>query len=186
MNYDEGNKKIKLSGKLNKLHIFLRGGFIVPYQNTFNKYILNTIKLREEKLNLIVNIDNFKKSKGVLFFDNDEANTIQNKEYIRVDLNYNEKKLSVNTNTNNMENYYYNDHIIGTIEFLRINEILELNKAKGKDIIIKLIIVYKEYKNKKKEIKKGIYDKEKNKVIFEISKNNEEISIFDIKEMLIN
>ena len=186
MNYDEGNKKIKLSGKLNKLHIFLRGGFIVPYQNTFNKYILNTIKLREEKLNLIVNIDNFKKSKGVLFFDNDEANTIQNKEYIRVDLNYNEKKLSVNTNMNNMENYYYNDHIIGTIEFLRINEILELNKAKGKDIIIKLIIVYKEYKNKKKEIKKGIYDKEKNKVIFEISKNNEEISIFDIKEMLIN
>ena len=186
MNYDEGNKKIKLSGKLNKLHIFLRGGFIVPYQNTFNKYILNTIKLREEKLNLIVNIDNFKKSKGVLFFDNDEANTIQNKEYIRIDLNYNEKKLSVNTNMNNMENYYYNDHIIGTIEFLRINEILELNKAKGKDIIIKLIIVYKEYKNKKKEIKKGIYDKEKNKVIFEISKNNEEISIFDIKEMLIN
>ena len=185
MNYDEGNKKIKLSGELNKLHIFLRGGFIVPYQNTFNKYILNTIKLREEKLNLIVNIDNFKKSKGVLFFDNDEANTIQNKEYIRVDLNYNEKKLSVNTNTNNIENYYYNDHIIGTIEFLRINEILELNEAKGKDIIIKLIIVYKEYKNKKKEIKKGIYDKEKNKVIFEISKNNEEISIFDIKEMLI-
>ena len=185
MNYEEGNKKIKLSGKLDQLHIFLRGGYIVPYQNTFDKYILNTMKLREEKLNLIVNVDNLGKSKGVLFFDNDEINTIANKEYIRVDLYYNEQKLSVSTNKNNLENYNYNDHILGTIEFLRIDEILELNKTKDKDIIIKLIIVYNENINKKKQIKKGVYDKKNNKVIFEISKNKEEISIFDIKEFLI-
>ena len=84
-----------------------------------------------------------------------------------------------------MENYNYNDHILGTIEFLRIDEILELNKTKDKDIIIKLIIVYNENINKKKQIKKGVYDKKNNKVIFEISKNKEEISIFDIKEFLI-
>ena len=185
MNYEEGNKKIKLSGKLDQLHIFLRGGYIVPYQNTFDKYILNTMKLREEKLNLIVNVDNLGKSKGVLFFDNDEINTIANKEYIRVDLYYNEQKLSVSTNKNNLENYNYNDHILGTIEFFRIDEILELNKTKDKDIIIKLIIVYNENINKKKQIKKGVYDKKNNKVIFEISKNKEEISLFDIKEFLI-
>ena len=40
MNYEEGDKQnniITLSGKLDQLHIFLRGGFIVPYQNTFDK-----------------------------------------------------------------------------------------------------------------------------------------------------
>ena len=185
MNYDEGNKKIKLSGELNKLHIFLRGGFIIPCQNTFDKYILNTMKLREEKLNLIVNIDNFGKSKGVIFFDDDEINTIKNKEYIRVDLFYNEKKINIHTNKNNLKDYNYNDHILGTIEFLRIDEIIELNKTKEKDIIIKLILVYNENINKKKEIKKGVYDKNNNKVIFEISTNKEEISIFDIKEILI-
>ena len=48
-----------------------------------------------------------------------------------------------------MENYNYNVHILGTIEFFRIDEILEINKTKDKDIMIKLIIVYNENINKK-------------------------------------
>ena len=33
---------IKLSGKKDELHIFLRGGYIIPMQDTFGKYIMNT------------------------------------------------------------------------------------------------------------------------------------------------
>ena len=51
LNFNDENKIIKLSGKLDKIYIFLRGGFIVPMQNTFDKFILNSIKLRDEKLN---------------------------------------------------------------------------------------------------------------------------------------
>ena len=29
MNYEEGNKKIKLSGELDQLHIFLKGGISI-------------------------------------------------------------------------------------------------------------------------------------------------------------
>ena len=40
-----------LSGKLSELHIFVRGGNIIPMQNTFNKYILNTHYLRKIEFN---------------------------------------------------------------------------------------------------------------------------------------
>ena len=184
INYEEENRKIILSGKLNITHIFLRGGFIVPYQNTFDKYIMNTIQLRDEKMNLIININNLKESKGVIFFDNDEINTIKKMKYIRVDLAYRDKVLSINTNKNNLEKYNFDDHILGTIEFWEIDEIFEIKKEKGNQF--KLNIVYNKDKNKKKEIREGIYDKDRNKVTFEISKKNDYISIFDIQEFLIH
>ena len=184
INYEEENRKIILSGKLNITHIFLRGGFIVPYQNTFDKYIMNTIQLRDEKMNLIININNLKESKGVIFFDNDEINTIKKMKYIRVELTYRDKVLSINTNKNNLEKYNFDDHILGTIEFWEIDEIFEIKKEKGNQF--KLNVVYNKDKNKKKEIREGIYDKDRNKVTFEISKKNDYISIFDIQEFLIH
>jgi alpha-glucosidase (family GH31 glycosyl hydrolase) len=184
LNYGDNNKAIKLSGELNKVHIFLRGGFIVPYQDTFNKYILNSMKLKEDKLNLIININNLKESKGVVFFDNDGVDTIKKKEYIRVDLVFSEKKLNIYTNKNNLVKYDFNDHILGKIEILRIDEIFKINKENEKDITFKLNIVYKDNLNKKKEIRKGNYEKNNNKVIFKISKDDENISIFDIKEII--
>ena len=184
LNYGDKNKAIKLSGELNKVHIFLRGGFIIPYQDTFNKYILNSMKLKEEKLNLIININNLKESKGVVLFDNDGVDTIKKKEYIRVDLVFSEKKLNIYTNKNNLVKYDFNDHILGKIEIFRIDEIFKINKENEKDITFKLNIVYKDNLNKKKEIRKGNYEKNNNKVIFKISKDDENISIFDIKEII--
>ena len=182
INYDEENRKIKLSGKLDVVHIFLRGGSIVPYQDTFNKYILNTMKLKEEPINLIVNIDNLKQAKGVIFFDNDETDTILNKKYIRVDLFYSNKKIMIHSNKNKIDKYIFNDRFLNSIEIWRLDEILELDKNEKK-INIKINIVYQDYK-KKKDIIGAEYDKEKNKAIFEIS-NRKLISIFDIKEILI-
>ena len=145
---------------------------------------MNTIQLRDEKMNLIININNLKESKGVIFFDNDEINTIRQMKYIRVDLTYRDKVLSINTNKNNLEKYNFDDHILGTIEFWEIDEIFEIKKEKGNQF--KLNIVYNKDKNKKKEIREGIYDKDRNKVTFEISKKNDYISIFDIQEFLIH
>ena len=42
----------------------MRGGYIVPYQDVSGKYILNTEQLRNEKLNLIVNLDDFNPKDG--------------------------------------------------------------------------------------------------------------------------
>ena len=48
---DKNNRVIKLSGKKDELHIFLRGGYIIPMQETLNKYVMNTFYLRHQKLN---------------------------------------------------------------------------------------------------------------------------------------
>ena len=176
------NKIIELSGKFDEIHLFVREGFIIPYQNVFEKYILNTQKLKEEKINLIVNIDCYNRSKGELFFDNDEADTIENNNYIRVDMNFEGKKMVISTYENNLKKYNYKDHILGKIEFWRaktISKSIDINKK----ICIK--ITFNKKANHSEEIE-GIYDQENDKIIFEISKDGKEISLFDINEIIFN
>ena len=177
---------VKLSGKLDKLHIFLRGGYIVPYQDTFEKYILNSMKLREEKLNIIINIDNKNESKGSIFFDNDGINTIKNKEFIRVDLFYSNKQLDIFTNRNNLEKYNYNDNILGKIEMWRADEVFGENIVKKKDKKFKMNIIYQSKINKEEEIIEGYYDKIYNKVIFNIFKKDRKVNLFDIDKIMFN
>ena len=187
LNYGDENRLLELSGKLDKIYIFVRGGYIVPYQNVFNKFILNSVKLRDEKLNLIINPNENKESKGVLFFDNDEINTIEKNIYYRIDMYFKDNKLVIKCNKNNIDKYNYNDHILGIIEFWRANEIFELkdNSDLLKIDSINMSIFYNN-KNKKEEKIIGFYERENNKIIFDLSKIEENISIFDINEILFN
>ena len=178
-NDKEKNNKIMLSGKLDEIHLFLREGFIVPRQNTFDKYILNTKKLREEKLDLIINVDKDKKSRGVIFYDNDDINTINENKYYRVEMDYDGNKLTISTFKNNLINYNYNDHILGSIELWNVgfvyNEITKDNKC---EIEIDLI-------SGKKYID-GQYDSDNDKIIFNIQEKEKDISLFDIKTIIFN
>jgi alpha-glucosidase (family GH31 glycosyl hydrolase) len=172
---------IELSGKLDKLYLFLRGGSIVPSQNTFDKFILNSLKLREEKLNIIINPNELKQGKGVLFFDNDNNDTVMKKTYYRIDLSFNGQKLMIKCNKNNLEKYNYNDHFIGKIEIWRVNKLFNIED--NKQNLISINIHYTNDSNKIENIE-GIYDKDNNKIIFNFSKNEKNISIFDISEIL--
>ena len=187
MNYNQKNKKIELSGQLDKIYIFLRGGFIVPSQNTFNKFILNSLKLRDEKINLIINPDRNKRSIGELFYDNDDNNTIEKNLYYRVDFLFDGDNLFINVNKNNIDKYIYNDHILGTIEIWRANELFKINNNinNNNPNSFKVQIFYK---NKEKNVEniEGIYEKENNKLIVEISKDNKKISLFDIRKISFN
>ena len=169
-------RKKKLSGKISDLHIFLRGGYIIPMQDTFDKYILNTYYLRKENLNLIVNPDEKGNSKGVLFFDNDDIDVIKHRKYIRVELELKNRILRINTNNENNINYEYNNIIVNKIEIWRINELLNENEIKKDSIEIKI-----KSKNNDK-IVKGIINKSINKIIINI--NN--IILFDLYELNFN
>ena len=176
---NDENRKITLSGKYNEIHIFLREGFIIPKKNTFEKYILNTDKLHEVNLDLIINVNNSKQSHGIIFFDNDEINTIKEKKYYRVELNFTENKLDIITEKNNLIKYSYNDHILGNIELWNANNVFnDINKDKKFSIEIDFI-------NGKKIIE-GKYDEENNKILFNIKEKEKDISIFDIKTILFN
>ena len=170
-------RKKSLSGKLSELHIFLRGGYIIPFQNTFDKYILNTYYLRNQKINLLINPDNEGYSRGVIFFDNDESDIIENNNYIRVDLEFKNKILNIKVDNINNEIYNFKDNILNTIEIWRISEIFKNDKIKNKqfNILIKS-------NNNKDEYIKGIIVESKDKLIFKLN----EISLFDLKEIILN
>ena len=170
-------RKKTLSGKLSELHIFVRGGYILPMQDTFSKFILNTHYLREEKINLIINPDHEDNSKGVIIYDNEETNDVTN--YIRVDLEFKNKILKIKTTITDSPDYNYKDHILNKIEIWRINEVFK--EGKIKDPNVKLIIKLKN-KNDDGEVEEGIFVKAQNKIIFEVK----DISLFDINEIIFN
>ena len=181
----EKNKIMELSGNLEDIHLFVRGGFIVPYQNVNEKYVINTKKLRNEKINLIINIDYYNQSKGELFYDNDEINTIEENKYYRVEIFYSEKKLTFNTFKNNLDSYEYQDQILGKIELWRASQIFVMNdKNEQKTKMVLLNIKYAD--NSVDENIEGIYDLENDKIVFDVSNNDKKISIFNINEITFN
>ena len=181
----EKNKVVELSGNLDVIHLFVRGGFILPYQDTNEKYIINTKQLRNEKINLIINVDDFKQSKGEIFYDNDETNTIEENKYYRVEMFFSEKKLTFNTFKNNLESYEYQDHILGKIELWRANEIFQMNdNNEQKTKMVMLNIKYSD--NTKDENIEGIYDSTNDKIVFDLSKDNKTVSVFNISEITFN
>ena len=177
LNYsaDDNNnlRKKTLSGKISDLHIFLRGGYIIPMQDTFDKYILNTYFLRKENLNLIINPDEKGNSKGVLFFDNDDIDVIKNRNYIRIELEFKNRILKINTSNENNIDYEYNNIKVNKIEIWRINELLNEDEIKKDSIDIKI-----KSKNEEKAVK-GKINKSINKIIINI--NN--IILFDLYEL---
>ena len=141
---------------------------------------MNSLKLREEKLNIIINPNELKQGKGVLFFDNDNNDTIMKKTYCKIDLSFNGQKLMIKCNKNNLEKYNYNDHIIGKIEIWRVNELFIIEDNKQNSISLNIY-----YTNDKKRIEniEGIYDSNNDKVVFDLNKDNKSISVFNISEI---
>ena len=170
---ENSDKEIELSGKKNELHIFLRGGYIIPMQDIFNKYVMNTFYLRQEKLNLIINPDHLGNSKGTIFFDNDDIDTIEQKKYIRVELEFKNKSLKIKSKLNNTK-YIYRDDILHSIEIWRVNEIFKDDYINKGNIDLKI-----KAKDNNLSIT-GEVDKKNNKIKI-IFKDN--VSLFDIYEL---
>ena len=178
INYSSNEKDIDqrrktLSGKLEELHIFLIGGSIIPMQDTFDKFILNTYHLKNEKINLIINPDNEGFSKGVIFYDNGEIDSITNNNYIRLDLEFYNKILTIKKHIKDSYDYNGKDNILNRLEIWRVNELFKGDDIEGNyNLMIKL-------NNNEEQKLKGKLIKEKNKVLF----NDINLSLFDLKEM---
>ena len=179
-NYSNKLRK-SLSGKLNELHLFMRGGYIIPMQDTFDNYVMNTYYLRQQKINLIINPDHEGYSKGTIFFDNDEIDTIELEKYIRVNLEFKNKILSVNVINKKKMDYIFKDNIINRIEIWRVNEIMEFNAKKDNEIVLKYDLISK----KEKQIK-GKIDLINNKLIIDFNENNIDINLFTLEKVYLN
>ena len=179
-NYSNKLRK-SLSGKLNELHLFMRGGYIIPMQDTFDNYVMNTYYLRQQKINLIINPDHEGYSKGTIFFDNDEIDTIELEKYIRVNLEFKNKILSVEVINKKKMDYIFKDNIINRIEIWRVNEIMEFNSKKDNEIVLKYDLTSK----KEKQIK-GKIDLINNKLIIDFNENNIDVNLFTLEKVYLN
>ena len=179
-NYSNKLRK-SLSGKLNELHLFMRGGYIIPMQDTFDNYVMNTYYLRQQKINLIINPDHEGYSKGTIFFDNDEIDTIELEKYIRVNLEFKNKILNVKVINKKKMDYIFKDNIINRIEIWRVNEIMEFNSKKDNEIVLKYDLTSK----KEKQIK-GKIDLINNKLIIDFNENNIDINLFTLEKVYLN
>ena len=118
--------KIKLSGEYNNIHIFMRGGKIIPYQNTFNKFIPNSKALNKEKTELYIIPDSETHiANGDIIFDNDEYDTLNTKNYFYIHIDFYTNMMIFSINNEMKTNYENKDIYISKFKFFRMKYLTE-------------------------------------------------------------
>ena len=121
--------RIKLSGEYNKIHIFMRGGKIFPYQNTFNKFIPNSKALNKEKTELYIIPDSETHiANGDIIFDNDEYDTLTTKNYYYIHIEFYINLMIFSTNNQMKTNYENKDIYVSKLKFFRMKYLIENEK----------------------------------------------------------
>ena len=134
-NKSEDGDIVNLSGKFNNINIFMRGGYILPYQDTFSQYIHNSHALHYEPTELIIIPDTEKHyAEGDLIFDDDNYNTLENKNYYHIHIKFIYNSLSFETIETMSNSYNFKDINCSKLKFLSMKYLL--NEKEKYDIII--------------------------------------------------
>ena len=134
-NKTEGGEKITLSGDYNNINIFMRGGYILPFQDTFSKFIPNTHQLHEEFTELIIIPDSENYSaKGELIFDDDSYDTLEMNNYYHINIKFKYSKLDFDLNEKMTTPYNNTDIFVSKLRFLNMKYLLD--KEEKYDILI--------------------------------------------------
>ena len=117
---------INLSGEFNVINIFMKGGKIIPYQDTFSKFIPNSHKLNEEPTELIIipDTENYC-AEGDLIFDDDSYDTLEKKNYYYINIKFEVNKLYFNLIENMKSTYNNTDIFISKLKFFNMKYIME-------------------------------------------------------------
>ena len=111
----------KLKGGFLDINLFLRGGSIIPYQNSTN--ITSTKDLRYKYTSLIINPDQNIYATGHVIYDLDEINSISDKTYLYIKIKFKRDEINFYTINQGKYNSDYTDDIIKDIIFYRASEI---------------------------------------------------------------
>ena len=111
----------ELKGGYLDINIFVRGGKIIPFQNSSN--IASTKDLRYEKTSIIINPDQNKHANGHIIFDNDEIDPIGNKTYLHIEIFFNINNIKFSTHNLGKKHNDHKDDIINDIILYRASEI---------------------------------------------------------------
>ena len=124
----EGGNVI-LSGEYNKIHIFMRGGQIFPYQDTFSKFIPNSKALTKEKTELYIIPDSETHiASGDLIFDNDDYDTISARNYYYIHVDFYTNLMTFNVNNAMKKTYEGKDIYVSKMKFFRVKYLIDSEK----------------------------------------------------------
>lgn len=132
IDYNNNGKgtEIQLSGKFDKVHLYMRGGSIVPRQETENPLILTTTELRNVNTEILINPDHMNNAQGDVIFDEGYTNDNQ---YIHVNMIMNYNQLFFNKSTD-FTDYKYKDINISKVTILRADYLSKNLKAQIQDV----------------------------------------------------
>ena len=138
INFDknkESGSKINLKGDYDKIHLFMRGGFIIPYQDTFSTSIKNSRDLRNHPTQIIINPDENYNAEGEVIFDDDDYSTFTTKNYLKVKMSFHYNIINFYIVNNFIDDYLYHDNKISLIKFLRMDYLIKNGKYNMINII---------------------------------------------------
>jgi alpha-glucosidase (family GH31 glycosyl hydrolase) len=126
---DEGGP-LTLSGEFAIVNIFMRGGTIFPYQNTYNKYIANSYYLQKERTELFIIPDSEAHlASGEIVFDNDAIDTIKTKNYYYIKFEFIYNTLYFENRNEMITEYNNEDMYLSKLKFFRIKYLFEEEKC---------------------------------------------------------
>jgi alpha-glucosidase (family GH31 glycosyl hydrolase) len=143
----------ELNGGYLDINIFLRGGKIIPYQNSDG--VSSTNDLRNIRTSLIINPDHNKQASGFVIYDTDEIDSIEKKIYLHMKIEFDKDLLKFSIMNLGRKNNNFDEDIIEDIILYRASE---LNSN-----IFKTAEIYS-YRDKLFR-KKLVYYKEKDKLV---------------------
>ena len=125
-NKNEDGGIINLSGEFGKINLFMKGGHVIPFQNTFDEFIPNTYKLHEKPTELIIMPDSENHyAEGELIFDDDSYDTLKEKNYYYIKIKFIYYSLFFDINEKMKSSYENKDIYISKIKFLNMKHIFE-------------------------------------------------------------
>ena len=113
--YKDKGKEIYLSGKYESIHLYLRGGQIVPYQSITQK-VRSTFELLKEPIDIIINPNYLGYAYGDIYFDNESLDISQ---YLKIAITFNKKSIT----------FEHFDNILSDNTNININKIKIFNIA---------------------------------------------------------
>ena len=128
INFDkkkDSGSKINLKGYYDIIHLFMRGGFIIPYQDTFSVSIKNSRDLRNQPTQIIINPDESYSAEGEVIFDDDDYSTFTTKNYLKVKMSFYYNVINFYVENYFRDDYLYHDNTISVIKFLRMDYLIK-------------------------------------------------------------
>ena len=117
---------VSLSGEFNRINIFMRGGYIVPYQDTITKYIQNTHYLQKEKTELLIIPDSEAHlASGEVIFDNDNYDTLAKSNYYYIKMNFIYNTIFFENYQTMSDAYNNKDLYVSKLKFFRMKYLYE-------------------------------------------------------------